>query len=217
MVIRAFPPLESADENGLVAVGGDLDLESLLLAYRSGIFPWPLQENMLLWFSPPRRAILYLEKFHPPKSLRKIKNRGDISFATDRNFAAVITECARVPRQDQPGTWITSEIIAGYLRLHQAGYVHSIECYQGAELVGGLYGVALGGMFAGESMFHRLPNMSKLALWHLVEVLKAQRVEWIDCQTMTPLLQSFGAEEVPRDEFVEMLNKAISFPIRLTF
>ncbi|MBN8550479.1 MAG: leucyl/phenylalanyl-tRNA--protein transferase [Deltaproteobacteria bacterium] len=213
MTIVAFPPVEQADDQGLLAIGGDLEIESLLLAYRSGIFPWPLDEETLAWFSPCPRTILYLDRVHIAQSLRKILKRNPYTFAFDRNFPTVIRRCAEIKnRGKQRGTWITRDIIDAYEEFHRVGYCHSIECYEEQELIGGLYGVSINGMFAGESMFYRKPNASKLAFVFLCEFLREQGVKWLDCQVMTPFLASFGAVEVPREEFIGMLKHSLSRP-----
>ncbi|MFM1847232.1 MAG: leucyltransferase [Pseudomonadota bacterium] len=209
MVIEAFPPVSDADESGLLAVGGDLDPESLLLAYRSGIFPWPLHERQLAWFSPSERGVLFLKDFHISTSLKKVRNRPGWSFSFDERFAEVITACAEsAHRPGQSGTWITKKIISGYEEFHRAGFAHSVETYYEGELVGGLYGVAIGGFFAGESMFFKKADASKLALCHLVEHLVKVGVTWIDCQMVTPLLRSFGAQEISRDDYLKILQAA---------
>ncbi|RMG45150.1 MAG: leucyl/phenylalanyl-tRNA--protein transferase [Candidatus Dadabacteria bacterium] len=211
MVIKSFPPHELADEYGLLAVGGDCEVDSLLLAYRNGIFPWPVYDDILTWFSPPKRAVLFFKDLHIPRSLKKLRKKNLFTFAIDRNFNEVINQCATSPnRGDQSGTWITKQIIEGYIELHKAGYAHSIECYSEDKLVGGLYGVSIGAMFAGESMFYTEPNASKLALLYLIDYLRNQQVDWIDCQVMTPLLKQFGAIEIPRAEFLTLLNDAIA-------
>jgi len=217
MVVIKFPPVEEANDYGLVAVGGDLDVSSLLLAYQSGIFPWPMfGERYLTWFSPAERALLFLNEFIVPRSLRKALKRGNYSFRINSNFSSVINQCAElVNRPGQDGTWITPSIVEAYIQLHSAGYAHSIECYREEQLVGGLYGVSIGGMFAGESMFYREANASKLTLWFLVEYLRAHGVLWIDCQFRTPLFESFGARDVAREEFLELLKEALSAKVRL--
>lgn len=213
MVIRRFPPITLSDEQGLLAVGGDLEVPSLLLAYRSGIFPWPLPDGTLAWFSPPQRAILRLEDFHLSRSLRQARRQADYIYAVDRDFEGVIGCCAEIKnRGTQQGTWITPAMIGAYHDLHQAGWAHSVECYQGGQLIGGLYGVAIGGFFSGESMFYRAPNGSKLALLYLVEQLQAQNVLWIDCQVMTPHLARLGATEIPRAQYLNLLANALRAP-----
>lgn len=211
MTIVEFPPIESADPSGLLALGGDLDVDSLLLAYRSGIFPWPFDERFVAWFAPPERAVLFLDKLHVSRSLRKLRARTTFTFREDGDFNRVIDECAKTfNRIGQRGTWITKRMKAAYRRLHEAGHCHSYECYDGERLVGGLYGVALGRFFAGESMFYREPNASKLAFWYLCERLEERSVRWIDCQVLTPLLESFGAEVVSRERYMQLLAEALT-------
>lgn len=215
MVITRFPPVESADRHGLLAVGGDVEVPSLLLAYKSGIFPWPIEEDVLTWFAPPRRALLFLDRFHAPRSLLKMRKREApiLEIRFDHDFETVIRACSELEnRGKQQGTWITQEMIAGYIELHKAGYAHSVECYVGGELRGGLYGVSIGRMFAGESMFYRYPNASKYCLLALVERLVEKGVPWIDCQVMTPFFESLGAVEVSRKEFMRLLSDAIAKP-----
>ncbi len=216
MAISKFPPIEDADDDGLLALGGDLEVESLLLAYRSGIFPWPLHPKLLAWFAPPRRTLLFLDRIHIPRSLKKAQKKAGWTFAFDRDFQGVISACASLTnRGSQGGTWITPGMVAAYTALHHAGHSHSIECYENQELAGGLYGVSIGGMFAGESMFYRRPNASKAALVHLCGFLRERGAEWIDCQVMTPTVKSLGAVEVERSEFMQLLQEAISREIRL--
>lgn len=210
MVVKNFPPTHLADENGLLAVGGDVDVETLLLAYRSGIFPWPLQDDILTWFAPPLRAILEIDQFILSRSMRRFLKKHAFHLAINRDFLSTIVACQQsVNRDGQAGTWITDELVEGYVRLHEAGFAHSIECYEGEELVGGLYGVSFGCMFAGESMFHRRDNASKLCFCFLVAQLRDMAVPWIDCQVLTPLTASFGAHEVSRIEFEDMLRSQL--------
>jgi len=216
MAIISFPDIELADENGLLAMGGDLEVESLLLAYKSGIFPWPFDETVLVWFAPPRRALLFLDEFHPSKSLLRENKKAAFTIRIDHDFESVIRNCAELKnRGRQRGTWITEDMIEAYTEFHRAGYAHSIECYQGEKLIGGMYGVAIGRMFAGESMFYRQPNASKLCMLHLVELLKAKGVKWIDCQVMTPFLKAFGAREVTRKQFMELLVPEVGANVKL--
>lgn len=216
MVISSFPPLHAADETGLIAIGGDLRVDSLLLAYRSGIFPWPVDEHILTWFSPPMRTVLFLNEFHPSKSLVKAARRGEFTVKFDTAFREVIEACAKSKnRPGQRGTWITREIVDAYIEFHKAGYAHSIESFKDDSLAGGLYGVAIGGMFAGESMFFRQPNASKVALFHLVEHLRERGVEWIDCQAPTPLFEGFGARDIPREEYIQLLQTALARKVTL--
>ena len=214
MAILQFPPLREADEHGLIAVGGDLEVESLLLAYRSGIFPWPIKEDILTWFAPPERAVLFFDSYHISRSLKKFRSHTSWKIKIDTDFNAVIRECSKVQnRPTQSGTWITPEMIDAYNELHRSGHAHSIECHDGEELIGGVYGVAINGFFAAESMFYRKPNASKLCIWHLVEFLKDFRIEWIDCQVMSPFLESFGVKNIPRDEFMKLLKISLEMKV----
>ena len=207
MPIRRFPNPEDTDEHGVVAVGGDLHAESLQLAYRQGIFPWPVEGLPLLWFCPPQRGILEFDAFHVSRSLTRTRRRGSQRLTIDADFPQVIRACARVPRAGQDGTWITDEIIRAYTRLHTLGIAHSVEVWEDRHLVGGLYGVAVDGAFAAESMFHRVPDASKLALWHLVEYLQSRGLTWLDVQVLSPHLERLGARAIPRSEFLEKLAR----------
>lgn len=209
MPVKRFPPIESADEDGLLAVGGDLAIESVLLAYQNGIFPWPISEEMLAWFSPPERAVIFLEEFHRPRSLkRSIKKRQFVS-KRDCDFRGVISRCAEVVnRGDQHGTWITSDIIRSYCELFERGHCHSFETYLNGELVGGLYGIQIGRFFAAESSFFRETDASKVAMCDLVEYLTSIGATWFDCQMLTPFSVSFGAREISREEYMSLLAEA---------
>ena len=211
MVIQAFPPLSKADKHGLLAIGGDLEVPSLLLAYSQGIFPWPFSDQTLAWFAPPMRALLFADKVHISQSLKKELKRARFEITTDTAFAEVIQACSELKnRGKQQGTWITDEMIEAYLALHEAGFAHSFEAKLDGELVGGLYGVRIGRYFSAESMFYRVPNASKVVLVKTIEHLKASGVDWIDCQVITPATESFGAVEIPRAEFMKLLSKAIT-------
>ncbi|MCB0329569.1 MAG: leucyl/phenylalanyl-tRNA--protein transferase [Bdellovibrionales bacterium] len=211
MVVTHFPPTHLADEHGLLAVGGDVEVESLLLAYRQGIFPWPLQEGLLTWFAPPERAILEVERFMLSRSMKRFLKRHEYSLFINRDFERTILCCQQsANREGQRGTWITDTLVEGYIELFRAGYANSIECYEGEQLVGGLYGVSIGQMFAGESMFHRKDNTSKLCFCFLLEWLRRAEVPWVDCQVLTPLTESFGAHEVPRKEFEQLLSERLA-------
>lgn len=212
-----FPDVENADEDGLLAVGGDLEIETLLEAYNNGIFPWPIMEKMpMLWFSPPKRAVLFLDHFKMSRSLKKALNKSNFKFAINHNFPLVIHNCARVgDRAGLHKTWITPEMTEAYIDLYNAGYAHSIECYNENELVGGLYGVSIGKMFAGESMFYKESNASKLALCYLISFLMNKGVTWIDCQQLTPFFESLGAVEIERIKFIQLLKLAIAEKIKL--
>lgn len=202
---NAFPDPRRASSEGIVAFGADLRPATLLSAYRQGIFPWPIEGYPLPWFCPGKRAILEFERLHVPRSLARERRKTQWRLSIDEDFAGVIGSCASVAREGEPGTWITDEMIAAYLRLHRLGFAHSVEVWEDAQLVGGLYGVDADGSFAGESMFHRLPNASKFALLHLVEDLAARGATWIDIQTLTPHMETFGAREISRDEFLDLL------------
>ena len=199
----------------VVAVGDDLAVDTLRDAYRHGIFPWPHEELPLPWFSPRRRTILIFEELHVGRSLRRAFAKSQYTFSIDRAFRRVIEECAAAPRPDQDGTWIAPEIIEAYSRLHQAGDAHSAELWDGEELVAGVYGVDSGGVFTGESMFHRVDNGSKIALLLLIEHLQSRGATWLDCQVMTPHMRALGAREIMRARFLDMLAAAQSKGLRL--
>jgi leucyl/phenylalanyl-tRNA---protein transferase len=208
-----FPPPEQALEEpaGLLAAGGDLSPERLIAAYRRGIFPWYSPGQPVLWWSPDPRAVLFPEEFHTSRSLAKTLRNGDFRCTLDRDFAAVIDGCA-APRSASPGTWITSEMRAAYLRLHALGHAHSIEVWQGDRLGGGLYGVRLGGVFFGESMFSRARDASKIALAHLVDISRASALAVIDCQLPSRHLMSLGARVIPRSQFQALLREQAHVP-----
>lgn len=205
---HAFPAVERAlrEPNGLLAVGGDLAPERILNAYRHGIFPWFGPGQPILWWSPDPRAVLFPDKLKVARSLRKTINKGAFQVRFDTAFAQVIRACAETPRRGQNGTWITAEMQQAYLRLHKMGYAHSAESWHGDELVGGLYGLHLGRVFYGESMFSRQTDASKVAFVHLVRRLQEEGVVLIDCQVTTDHLLSLGAEEIPRRRFSELLR-----------
>jgi leucyl/phenylalanyl-tRNA--protein transferase len=201
-----FPDPDQAldDPNGLLAIGGDLSVERLLLAYRSGIFPWTADPPT--WWSPDPRGILPLEGLHISRSLARTLRRAPFAVTRDRAFAAVVRACAVTRRH---GNWITPEIARAYTRLHEAGHAHSVECWQGDQLVGGIYGVSTGGLFAGESMFHTVDDASKVALVSLVEHLRARGFVLFDIQMVTPTTRHFGAVEIPRREYLARLRAAL--------
>lgn len=210
-----FPSPELADPSGLLAVGGDLEPERVLAAYRAGIFPWPLlgADGPMLWFSPDPRLVLYPERFRVSRSLRKELRHGRFEVTVDTRFRDVMTACAE-DRSGRPGTWITQPLIDAFDRLHRRGFAHSVECLADGELAGGLYGVAVGGAFFGESMFTRRSNASKVALVHLVDRLRNWGFAFIDCQQVTEHLLRFGAEEVARTRFLDDLAAAVELPGR---
>ncbi|MES2702702.1 MAG: leucyl/phenylalanyl-tRNA--protein transferase [Bacteroidota bacterium] len=204
-----FPPVADALEDGLLAIGGDLAPERLLLAYRNGIFPWYSEEEPPMWWCPHPRFVLFPAELRVSKSMKQVINRNEFEFRTNTAFSKVIAACSAVERRDQPGTWISGDIIAAYTSLHNMGIVHSAEAWHGDELVGGLYGVWLGDIFFGESMFSTCSNASKFAFIKWVELLQAQGVVLIDCQVYTEHLESLGARMVGREEFVEVLQTNI--------
>jgi leucyl/phenylalanyl-tRNA--protein transferase len=207
-----FPPPELADPSGLLAVGGDLRPERLLLAYGIGIFPWFSAGQPILWHSPDPRMVLPLDALSVGRSLRRTLRRAPYELRIDTAFSAVVRACADAPRPGQDGTWITESMVAAYERLHELGFAHSVESWQDGELVGGLYGVSLGRAFFGESMFSRRDDASKVAFVRLVELLRSRQFHFVDCQVHTPLFESFGAREIPRAEFLEQLGRALLFP-----
>ena len=204
-MIERFPDPREATPDGIVAVGGRPEPALLEEAYARGIFPWPVEGYPLLWFSPPERGILVFEELHVPRSLARERRRTRLSFTIDRAFERVIRACAAVPRAHEQGTWITPWMIRGYCEFHRRGRAHSVEAWEGAELVGGVYGVDAGGAFAGESMFRLRPNASKLALLFLIDHLRARGLDWLDVQVMTPHMQALGARPVPREDFLRLL------------
>jgi leucyl/phenylalanyl-tRNA--protein transferase len=199
-----FPDPRQAAANGLVAIGGDLSAERLRLAYRSGIFPWTV--NPISWWSPDPRGIFELDRFHVPRSFAKFLRRQPFSLTIDRAFRAVMEACAATNRE---GVWISPEFIEAYVRLHESGGAHSVECWQNEQLVGGIYGVSQGGLFAGESMFHQVTHASKVALWHLVGRLRERGFALFDIQMVTPATRQFGAVEISRDEYLRRVAKAV--------
>lgn len=212
---ETFPPPDWADEDGLLAVGGDLRPTRLLRAYSEGIFPWYGDGLPILWHSPDPRMAMFTRDLRVPRSLAKLLRRKPYELRLDTRFRDVITACAQSPRSDQPpGTWITREMRDAYCELHALGYAHSAEAYKDGELVGGLYGVCLGGVFFGESMFTRAPDASKLAFVTLVEQLGRWGIELIDCQTHTDHLARFGATLWPRATFLQRLAEAVKQPSR---
>ena len=200
-----FPPPRLAEASGLLAVGGDLGVERLVQAYAHGIFPWFSEDSPILWWSPDPRMVLYPERFKVSKSLRNTLRKDTFKVQFDRAFGKVIHACARVPRKDQPGTWITPGMIQAYIDLHEAGYAHSVEVYHGGDLVGGLYGVVLGKFFFGESMFHTRTDASKIVLTGLARYLEREGFVLLDCQVPNPHLFSMGACQISRADFLEFL------------
>ncbi|MDQ3031435.1 MAG: leucyl/phenylalanyl-tRNA--protein transferase [Myxococcota bacterium] len=209
-----FPPPEGASREGVVAIGGDLSAERLLLAYAQGIFPWPSEGMPLLWFSPDPRFVLELSCAHVGRSLRKRARRGGFEIRCDTAFREVMQGCKRAYRPGQHGTWITRDMIDGYEALHARGYAHSVECWIDGALAGGLYGVSLGTAFFGESMFAVEPDASKLAFATLLGNLAHWGFDLVDCQVRTDHLERFGAQDWPRRKFLGTLRTSLQGPTR---
>ena len=211
-----FPDPTLSEPDGLLAYGGDLSVKRLLAAYSEGIFPWFSDEDPILWWSPDPRMVLFPQAFIRHKSLRTLINKGKFQVTFDMVFEKVITNCAEVERLGLPnGTWITEEMVRAYKRLHRAGYAHSVETWFEGELVGGLYGISLGGMFFGESMFHTMSDASKVALWHLVELLIAWDFDLIDAQQDTKHLRNMGGKLISRKDFLHLLVQSTSKPSKV--
>ncbi len=208
-----FPSPTQADQEGLVAIGGDLSVERLLLAYRSGLFPWTVEP--LTWWSPDPRAIFELDAFHVSRSLRRVLRQDVFRITRNQAFRRVMEGCAR-RAPGRRSTWITPEFIEAYTRLHERGHAHSVECWQGDLLAGGIYGVAIGGFFAGESMFHRVSNASKVALYHLLNHLRERDFLLCDIQMLTPITAQLGATTVPRKTYLARLSKATAKPCKFS-
>ena len=209
-----FPDPALADPSGILAVGGDLSPERLLLAYASGIFPWFDADQPILWWSPDPRLVLYPDQLHVPRSLAKAIKRETVEVRYDTAFTRVIERCAQVVRPDQEGTWITEDMLDAYVRLHELGFAHSAEAWRDGELVGGLYGVSLGSAFFGESMYAEAPDASKIAFVTLVGKLRGWGFDLVDSQIRTEHLSRFGAVEIPRTRYLEQLRVSVARPTR---
>lgn len=207
-----FPDPEYAEEDGLLAVGGDLSEDRLLLAYEMGIFPWYSEGSPILWWSPDPRLVLMPEKLKVSRSLRQVQKKKLFRVTMDTAFEATIRSCADVHAGKSEGTWITDEMVEAYCNLHKSGFAHSVETWHDDELVGGLYGVSLGSAFFGESMFNLMSNASKVAMVHLVGHLRRWGFRLLDCQVTTAHLKVMGAEEIPRTRFLSLLGKCINEP-----
>lgn len=201
-----FPPVEEASPEGILAVGGDLSTERLLLAYKSGIFPWFEEDEPILWWSPEERMVLFFEYLKISKSMRNVLNKSDFKVTFNKDFKAVITNCQNVKRIGQNGTWITDDMINAYCKLHELGFAKSVEVWKDNELVGGLYGIDLGDVFCGESMFSKVSNASKVAFITLAQKLEKSNYKLIDCQVHNNHLESLGCVEIDREEFMAILN-----------
>ncbi|HVT02018.1 MAG TPA: leucyl/phenylalanyl-tRNA--protein transferase [Thermoanaerobaculia bacterium] len=200
-----FPNPRETPDDGLVGIGGNLQWHNLVTAYRLGIFPWPMDGYPLPWFCPRERAVLRFDELHVARSLSRAARRSTFELTIDRDFDGVIRSCAAAKRPEGPGTWITAEMRKAYNDLHKRGYAHSAETWREGRLVGGLYGVAVDGVYSGESMFHHVSNASKLALLHLIEHLRSRGAEWIDVQMMTPHIRALGGSLMPRDAYLDLL------------
>ena len=200
-----FPPVDLADEDGVLAIGGDLSIDRLLLAYKSGIFPWYNQGEPIVWYSPPKRMVLFPKELKISKSMHQIIRNGNFEVTFNKNFKVVITNCMQIERKDQSGTWITNEMLIAYQELHKIGIAKSVEVYENDILIGGLYGIDLGSVFCGESMFSTKSNASKIAFIYLVKKLQKENYSLIDCQVYNDHLASLGAREIPRKDFKKHL------------
>ena len=213
MTIAEFPPLETATDEGLLAVGGDLAMESLLLAYRRGIFPWPVSPDAsLAWFSPDPRGVLYTDRLHIPRSLDKVLRQNKFRITFNQNFSQIIQQCRKSVRKNQQETWITEEMVAAYTQLFDHHYAYSVEAWREERLVGGMYGVVIGRFFSGESMFFTETGASKVALVALIEKLQSHGIPLLDTQMVTPVSCALGAQEIARSQFIEQLQTLLAGP-----
>ncbi len=203
-----FPPVELAEPDGLLAIGGDLSIQRLLIAYQNGIFPWP-EENNILWWSPDPRFVLFPDELKISKSMEKLLRQESFQFTVNKDFKQVIDNCKTVTRKNQNGTWITQEVKDAYINLHHEGYAHSAETWLNKKLVGGLYGVKIGKVFFGESMFSTVSNASKYVFMKYVQQLIQEGIALIDCQVYTPHLESLGATMISREMFMKHLNQLL--------
>ncbi|WP_298368504.1 leucyl/phenylalanyl-tRNA--protein transferase [uncultured Lutibacter sp.] len=201
-----FPPVNLANEDGILAIGGDLSVDRLLLAYKSGIFPWYNPGEPIIWYSPDPRMVLFPKDLKISKSMKQVIKKGEFKITYNKNFKEVISNCKTIERNDQGGTWITDEMQQAYIELHKKGIAKSVEVWRENELVGGLYGVDLGTIFCGESMFSKVSNTSKLAFIYLVQKLETENYKLIDCQVYNNHLANLGAEEISRESFLKYLN-----------
>jgi leucyl/phenylalanyl-tRNA---protein transferase len=202
-----FPPVTKADKYGLLAIGGDLSPERLLLAYHSGIFPWFDAHDPILWWAPPQRMVLFFDELRVSKSMRQVLRKKTFEITFNQCFRDVILACQQVPREGQDGTWITDDMVEAYCRLNALGVAKSVEVWQNNQLVGGLYGVDLGHVFCGESMFSKVPNASKAAFICLAQKLQSENYRLLDCQNHNEHLESLGAREISREKFMGILNQ----------
>ncbi len=205
-----FPLIQQANEDGILAIGGDLSPERLLLAYQSGIFPWFNADEPIIWWSPNPRMVLFLEELVVSKSMRKTIKNNDFKVTFNQSFKEVILNCSKIKREGQNGTWINDDMIQAYCKLNELGQAKSVEVWQNEELVGGLYGIDLGHVFCGESMFSKVSNASKIAFIYLVNFLKENNYALLDCQVYNEHLESLGCREIDRNDFMEILNSKIT-------
>src|SRR5574343_1224732 len=201
-----FPPVDEATYEGILAIGGDLSTERLLLAYRNGIFPWFNEDEPILWWSPPERMVVVPQLYKVSKSIRNLLNRQQFEVTFNQDFESVIRHCQQIPRKGQDGTWITQDIIDSYTKLHELDHVQSVEVWQNGDLVGGLYGVDLGHVFCGESMFSKVSNASKIAFIALAKQLELANYRLLDCQVYNDHLASLGCVEIDREDFLMVLK-----------
>lgn len=206
--LRSFPSPEKTGPEGILQVSDEISVDRLREAYSFGIFPWPSEGYPILWFSPLARGVIDFEKFHQPRSLQKWMRQNDMRFSWNKRFKTVIEHCQRSPRPGQNGTWITPRLKRAYIEFHEAGYAHSLECWRGGDLIGGFYGVYVGGAFCGESMFYLESNASKACLVYLVEFLKKAGLTWIDVQMVTPTVEQMGGHLISRREFLNRLEES---------
>lgn len=206
-----FPPVEESSMDGLLAIGGDLSPERLMLAYRSGIFPWYNEDEPVLWWSPPKRMVINPHDYKVSKSLRNIINRNIFKVTFNQNFREVITNCKMISRQGQDDTWITDEMLEAYCLLHELGQAKSVEVWQNETLAGGLYGIDLGHVFCGESMFSKVSNASKVAFVSLIQKLREENYKLLDCQLHNDHLERLGAFEISRENYIKILNSEKHF------
>jgi len=204
-----FPDVSQADENGILAIGGDLSVDRLLCAYRNGIFPWYNEDEPIIWWSPDPRCVLFPDKLRVTKSMKQVLHNGRFRFTMNKAFSQVINACKTVDRKDGMGTWINQDIVDAYTKLNELGYAISAETWREGKLVGGLYGIKLGNVFFGESMFSTESNASKFAFINIVNHLKKNGLQLIDCQQKTDHLMSLGAEMTKRSEFIQIIDKHI--------
>jgi leucyl/phenylalanyl-tRNA--protein transferase len=205
-----FPPVEEASPEGVIAIGGDLSPERLILAYKSGIFPWFNDDEPILWWAPPERMVLFFEDLKISKSMRNVLNQNKFKVTFNTSFREVITNCKKINRKDQPNTWITDEMVEAYCKLNELGLAKSVEVWQNEELVGGLYGIDLGHIFCGESMFSKVSNASKVAFIHLAKKLEKDNYRILDCQVYNDHLASLGCMEIDREDFMLVLKANLS-------